>query len=104
MELVDRRSGELFGERNVSPSALPFARELLVALTVARLPWAIATSSLPAQTGASVAALGLDTPPRVVDASHVTHAKPAPDLLLAGRRNWASLHATAGTSGMRPGT
>jgi HAD superfamily hydrolase (TIGR01509 family) len=83
-ELVDRRAGELFGERNVAPRPLPFAQELLEAVTRAHLPWAIATSSLPAQTGASVAALGLDVPPRVVDASHVTHAKPAPDLLLAG--------------------
>jgi HAD superfamily hydrolase (TIGR01509 family) len=83
-ELVDRRAGELFGERNVAPRPLPFAQELLEAVTRAHLPWAIATSSLPAQTKASVAALGLDVPPRVVDASHVTHAKPAPDLLLAG--------------------
>ena len=84
VELVDRRAGELFAERNVAPSPLPFARELLLAVTLARLPWAIATSSRPAHTGASVAALGLDTAPRIVDASHVTHAKPAPDLLLAG--------------------
>ena len=84
VELLDRRAGELFSERNTAPGALPFARELLLALTGAHLPWAIATSSLPAQTEASVAALALDTPPRVVDASHVTHAKPAPDLLLAG--------------------
>jgi HAD superfamily hydrolase (TIGR01509 family) len=84
VELVDRRAGELFGERNVTPRQLPFARELLEAVTRAHLPWAIATSSLPAQTSASVTALGLDIPPRIVDASHVTHAKPAPDLLLAG--------------------
>jgi beta-phosphoglucomutase-like phosphatase (HAD superfamily) len=31
-----------------------------------------------------VTALGLPLRPRIVDASHVTHAKPAPDLLLAG--------------------
>ncbi len=83
-ELVDRRAGELFGERNIQPTPLPFVRDLLVALTQARIPWSIATSSQPGQTGASVAALSLPTPPRVVDASHVTHAKPAPDLLLAG--------------------
>jgi len=83
-ELVDRRAGELFGERNAQPRPLPFARELLLAVTRARIPWAIATSSQPAQTSGSVAALELDLPPRIVDASHVTHAKPAPDLLLAG--------------------
>ena len=84
VELLDRRAGELFAERNTAPDPLPSARDLLRALTDAHLPWAIATSSLPAQTGASVAALTLATPPRIVDASHVTHAKPAPDLLLAG--------------------
>lgn len=83
-ELVDRRAGQLFGERNTHPRPLPHARELLLAMTQAHVPWAIATSSLPAQTAASVAALELAVPPRVVDASHVTHAKPAPDLLLAG--------------------
>ncbi len=83
-ELVDRRAGELFGERNIQPMPLTFVRDLLAALTSARIPWAIATSSQPGQTVASVAALALPVPPRIVDASHVTHAKPAPDLLLAG--------------------
>ena len=83
-ELVDRRAGELFGERNTAPRPLPFAREVLLAVTRAHLPWAIATSSQPAQTSASVATLELGVPPRIVDASHVIHAKPAPDLLLAG--------------------
>jgi HAD superfamily hydrolase (TIGR01509 family) len=83
-ELVDRRAGQLFGERNTQPRPLPFVRDLLVALTQARIPWSIATSSRPEQTVASVSALDLPTPPRIVDASHVTHAKPAPDLLLAG--------------------
>src|SRR5699024_1836476 len=44
--------------------------------------WAIATSSRRDQTTASVEALGLGEPPRIVDGSHVEHAKPAPDLLL----------------------
>ena len=66
------------------PPTRAFAREILRAATAAHIPWAIATSSQPAQTNASVAALGLAQPPRIVDASHVTHAKPAPDLLLAG--------------------
>ena len=46
------------------------------------LRWAIATSSRKAQVAASVAALGLDREPTIVDASHVEHAKPEPDLLL----------------------
>jgi pyrophosphatase PpaX len=82
--MVDQRAGELFGERNTSPQPLPYAREILLAVASARIPWAVATSSQPAQTRASVEALDLPEPPRIVDASHVTHAKPAPDLLLAG--------------------
>jgi HAD superfamily hydrolase (TIGR01509 family) len=82
--LVDQRAGELFGQHNTDPRPLPHAREVLVALSSARIPWAIATSSQPDQTRASVEALDLPSAPRIVDASHVTHAKPAPDLLLAG--------------------
>jgi HAD superfamily hydrolase (TIGR01509 family) len=82
--LVDRRAGQLFEERNSDPRPLPYARDILLAASSARIPWAIATSSQPAQTRASVASLDLPVAPRIVDASHVTHAKPAPDLLLAG--------------------
>jgi beta-phosphoglucomutase-like phosphatase (HAD superfamily) len=45
-------------------------------------PWLIATSSRKEQVTTSVAALGLDHEPTIVDGSHVEHAKPAPDLLL----------------------
>jgi HAD superfamily hydrolase (TIGR01509 family) len=83
-ERIDRVSGEWFGEHARHPAATPGARELLLALEAAGLPWAIATSSRPAQTTGSVAALGLPRAPTIVDASHVRHAKPAPDLLLAG--------------------
>ena len=47
-----------------------------------RDPWSIATSSRKDQVATSVAALGLDAEPTIVDASHVEHAKPEPDLLL----------------------
>lgn len=83
-ERVDRASGAWFGRHDRDRSATAGAAELLLALDAAGLPWAIATSSLPEQTVASVAALGRPRPPTVVDASHVRHAKPAPDLLLAG--------------------
>ena len=52
------------------------------ALTQSRLSWAIATSSRAEQVGVSVKALRLKSEPRIVDGSHVAHAKPAPDLLL----------------------
>ena len=81
-EAVDKRSGEIFDEMNTSPRPIAGARPLLLALGRSALPWAIATSSLPQQVRASVAALELSDEPRIVDGSHVEHAKPAPDLLL----------------------
>ena len=85
-EAIDRRSGELFDERNRDPKPLPGVRELLGTLDERRLTWAIATSSRREQVTASIAALGLDREPRIVDGSHVERAKPAPDLLLLGAR------------------
>jgi HAD superfamily hydrolase (TIGR01509 family) len=85
-EVIDRRSGELFDARNRDPRPLPGARELLAALDERGLTWAIATSSRREQVAASIAALRLATDPRIVDGSHVAHAKPAPDLLLLGAR------------------
>jgi len=81
-EEIDRRAGELFDQRNRDPRPLPGARELLQRLDDAGVTWAIATSSRAAQVAASVAALRLDAPPRIVDGSSVERAKPAPDLLL----------------------
>lgn len=81
---IDRASGEWFGRHDQDRRATPAAGVLLAALDALGLSWAIATSSRPEQTTASVAALGLSQSPPIVDASHVRHAKPAPDLLLAG--------------------
>lgn len=85
-EAMDRRSGELFDERNRDPRPLPGARELLRSLEERGPTWAVATSSRREQVTASIAALGLDREPRIVDGSHVEHAKPAPDLLLLAAR------------------
>lgn len=83
-EAMDRRSGEVFERLNHSPQSLPGVRELVSAIETSerRIRWAIATSSRMAQVATSVAALGLDSEPLIVDASHVQHAKPEPDLLL----------------------
>ena len=81
-EAIDRRSGELFDERNRDPRPLPGAVELLRTLDDRGLTWAIATSSRREQVAASIRALELEREPRIVDGSHVEHAKPAPDLLL----------------------
>jgi HAD superfamily hydrolase (TIGR01509 family) len=81
-EAIDKRSGEIYERMNHSPRALPGVRELVAAIEARGLPWAIATSSRKEQVKTSVAALGLDDEPTIVDASHVEHAKPEPDLLL----------------------
>lgn len=83
-ETIDQRSGELFERLNFAPRPLPGVVELVAAMEARGIKWAIATSSRKAQVATSVAALGLATEPTIVDASHVEHAKPAPDLLLRG--------------------
>jgi beta-phosphoglucomutase-like phosphatase (HAD superfamily) len=80
---LDRSSGAIFDELNVSPATLPGATELLTLLEESSLTFAIATASQPGQVAVSVGALRLPAPPRIVDGGHVEHAKPAPDLLLA---------------------
>jgi beta-phosphoglucomutase-like phosphatase (HAD superfamily) len=79
---LDRYAGRIFDELNVSPASLPGATELLTMLEASQLSFVIATASQPGQVAVSVAALGLPFPPPIVDAGHVEHAKPAPDLLL----------------------
>ena len=63
---------------------LPGARELLTALSDARIPWAIATSGRIETAGPVIETLGLDlsrTP--IVTRDQVKYAKPDPDLFLA---------------------
>jgi phosphoglycolate phosphatase len=79
---MDKRSGAIYDELNTNPRPITGARPLLLALGRSALPWAIATSSRREQVGTSVDALDLPSQPRIVDGSHVEHAKPAPDLLL----------------------
>jgi HAD superfamily hydrolase (TIGR01509 family) len=81
-EVIDRRSGERYERLNVAPQPLPGVRDVVAAIEARGLRWAIATSSRKDQVAASVAALGLGVEPMIVDASHVEHAKPEPDLLL----------------------
>ncbi|MBA2701331.1 MAG: HAD family hydrolase [Chloroflexi bacterium] len=81
-EEIDKQSGEIYGRLNHSPRALPGVAVLVQAIEACGIRWAVATSSRKAQVTASVATLGLATEPEITDASHVEHAKPAPDLLL----------------------
>jgi HAD superfamily hydrolase (TIGR01509 family) len=81
-EEIDKRSGEIYDKLNTDPRPIRGVRELLLRLGESPLPWAIATSSRREQTRTSVGALQLPREPKIVDGSHVQHAKPAPDLLL----------------------
>ena len=81
-EAIDKRCGEIYDRLNTNPQPTSGARELLAALTASDLPWAVATSSRAEQVGTSIDALELEKKPRIIDGSHVEHAKPAPDLLL----------------------
>lgn len=81
-ESIDKDAGEIYEQRNVAPQALPGVGTLIAAIEAAGLRWAIATSSRKGQVSTSVKALGLDREPTIIDASHVAHAKPEPDLLL----------------------
>ena len=81
-EAIDHAAGEAFDRHNHEPEPLPGVAEVLGAIAGTGARWLIATSSRAAQVRGSVAALGLDDEPEIVDGSHVEYAKPAPDLLL----------------------
>jgi HAD superfamily hydrolase (TIGR01509 family) len=81
-EEIDRASGESYERLNTAPRPLPGIGPLIAELERRGITWAIATSSRKEQVGTSVDALGLAREPTIVDASHVKHAKPEPDLLL----------------------
>jgi HAD superfamily hydrolase (TIGR01509 family) len=88
-EAIDRRAGEIYDLLNTDPRPLPGVHSVLSMLEARRIPWAIATSSRSDQVGASIHALHLSSWPKVIDGSHVEHAKPAPDLLLAAAHELA---------------
>ncbi len=114
-EAIDHAAGEGFDRRNQEPRPLPGLSEALEAIDECGGRWVIATSSRAQQVTGSVAALRLESPPGIVDGSHVEHAKPAPDLLLlaasrlgvAPERCWAIGDSTwdmraAAAAGMTP--
>jgi HAD superfamily hydrolase (TIGR01509 family) len=88
-ETIDHASGERYSQLNRDPLPLPGVGELVAAIEARGLPWAIATSSRASQVTSSVEALGIDRKPMIVDASHVKHAKPEPDLLLLAAKRLA---------------
>lgn len=81
-EEIDRHSGKIYERLNLAPRPLPGLGRLVGEFDRRGIHWAIATSSRKDQVRTSVEALGLLAEPTIVDASHVKHAKPEPDLLL----------------------
>src|SRR5829696_715353 len=77
-EAYRRRAGEV--------RVLPGSRELLVRLTEAGVPWAVATSGLETAARPTLELLGVPAGVPVVTRDQVAHAKPDPDLFLAARR------------------
>ena len=92
VERLRRLHAESFNSRSARIRPLPGARELLAALSEAKIPWAIATSGRMETARITIENLGVDfdrVP--VVTRDQVKYAKPDPDLFLeaAARLNVA---------------
>lgn len=84
VERLQRLHAEAYVRHSSKIRPLPGARDLLMYLTEAGVPWAIATSGRLTTAKLTLQALGID-PARVpvVTRDEVQHAKPDPDLFLA---------------------
>jgi HAD superfamily hydrolase (TIGR01509 family) len=81
---IKKAQGDAFDRLNGKVQPLPGARALLLALTAAHIPWAIASSGSPEATASNLEKLGLDSSETVVlTGDDVVHGKPEPDLFLA---------------------
>ena len=83
IEQLQLTHAEEYRKQMGSVTALPGARELLVALTEAGVKWAIATSGYAATARPALGLLGLPEDTPMVTRDLVRHAKPDPDLFLA---------------------
>ena len=75
---------ELKPEQEAQIRPLPGARELLTYLTKAGVPWAIGTSGRMESAKPTLDLLGVPSSVPIVTRDQVEHAKPDPDLFLAG--------------------
>ncbi len=84
VERLRRRHAAAYQRVAQTVKPLPGARELLAALTEAKIRWAIATSGRAETAAPNLAALGIDPAKvAVVTRDQVKHAKPDPDLFVA---------------------
>jgi HAD superfamily hydrolase (TIGR01549 family) len=83
IEKLQHDHEEAYLRRVDSVTPLPGSRELLSALTGAKIPWAIATSGARRSAERSMRVLEIPTGVPVITRTEVAHAKPNPDLFLA---------------------
>ena len=85
VEQVQRRHAEAYARRSAQVRTLPGAKELLRYLTESKVPWAVATSGRMAAARPALEAIGVDPAHvPVITRDQVQHAKPDPDLFIAG--------------------
>ncbi|HKW41382.1 MAG TPA: HAD family hydrolase [Gemmatimonadales bacterium] len=81
---IRRVHAEAYARQVAQVRPLPGARELLAFLTKAGVPWAIGTSGRMESAQPNLDMLGIPAGVPVVTRDQVEHAKPDPDLFLAG--------------------
>ena len=85
VEQVQRRHTEAYARRSSQVRPLPGAKELLKYLTESKVPWTVATSGRMAAARSGLEAIGVDPAHvPVITRDQVQHAKPDPDLFIAG--------------------
>lgn len=83
-ETLQKRHAEAFARQVAAVRPLPGAKELLSVLTRAGVPWIIATSGKGEFARKTVQVLQIDPGIPMITRDQVQHAKPDPDLFLAG--------------------
>jgi len=81
-DTVEQLHGEYYRESLEWVRPLPGARDLLVGLREAGVPWVIATSGKRSEAEAHIGKLELPGDPEFVCSEDVTHAKPHPQVFL----------------------
>jgi HAD superfamily hydrolase (TIGR01549 family) len=82
IERLEQRHDALFRELGALQQPLPGAVQLLEFLRQAKIPHGIATTGKRPEISGALRALGVDSTTIVIDGSHISDAKPEPDLFL----------------------
>jgi len=84
IERLRRFHAVAYNRRSADIKPLPGARELLAYLTKSGIPWAIGTSGLMESAKPTLDLLAVPAGVPIITRDQVEHAKPDPDLFLAG--------------------